>query len=91
MDIRNNMIPQVIHYCWFGRNPLPESAQKCIASWRKFFPDYEIWQWSEEELVSSDVNADLNGNANIYNVAGQRMGKMQKGINIVNGKKIIIK
>lgn len=25
----------------------------------------------------------------IYNIAGQRLGKMQKGINIVNGKKII--
>lgn len=39
----------------------------------------------------NDVNANLNGNENIYNVAGQRLGKMQKGINIVNGKKIIIK
>ena len=39
----------------------------------------------------NDVNANLNGNANIFNVAGQRMSKMQKGINIVNGKKIIIK
>ena len=39
----------------------------------------------------NDVNANLNGNENIYNVAGQRMGQMQKGINIVNGKKIIIK
>ena len=37
------------------------------------------------------VNANLNGSENIYNVAGQRLGKMQKGINIVNGKKIIIK
>lgn len=51
------MIPKLIHYCWFGQNPLPESAQKCIASWRKFFPDYEIWQWSEEELVSSSHNS----------------------------------
>lgn len=42
------MIPKIIHYCWFGRSSLPESAQKCIASWRKFLPDYEIWQWSEE-------------------------------------------
>ena len=33
-------IPKKIHYCWFGRNPLPESAQKCIASWRKYLPDY---------------------------------------------------
>ncbi len=39
----------------------------------------------------NDVNANLNGSENIYNVAGQRLGKMQKGINIVNGKKIIIK
>ena len=51
------MLPKIIHYCWFGRNPLPESAQKCIASWRKFLPDYEIWQWSEEELLSSDANS----------------------------------
>ena len=25
----------------------------------------------------------------IYNLAGQRLGKMQRGINIVNGKKIL--
>ena len=47
------MIPKIIHYCWFGRNPLPESAQKCIASWRKFLPDYEIKEWNEETF---DVN-----------------------------------
>lgn len=48
------MIPKKIHYCWFGRNPLPESAQKCIASWRKFFPNYEIIEWNEDNF---DVNA----------------------------------
>ena len=48
------MIPKKIHYCWFGRNPLPESAQKCIASWRKFFPDYEIIEWNEDNF---DINA----------------------------------
>ena len=47
------MIPKVIHYCWFGRNPLPKSAKKCIASWRKFFPDYEIKEWNEDNF---DVN-----------------------------------
>ena len=46
------MIPKIIHYCWFGGNPLPESAKKCIASWRKFLPDYQIWQWSEEPIDS---------------------------------------
>lgn len=47
------MIPKKIHYCWFGRNPLPESALKCIASWKKFFPDYEIIEWNEDNF---DVN-----------------------------------
>ena len=47
------MIPKIIHYCWFGRNPLPESAVKCINSWKKFFPDYEIKEWNEDNF---DVN-----------------------------------
>ncbi|ANI89068.1 hypothetical protein A9P82_07060 [Arachidicoccus ginsenosidimutans] len=41
------MIPKIIHYCWFGGAPLPEFAHKCIASWRKYFPDYEIKEWNE--------------------------------------------
>ena len=44
------MIPKIIHYCWFGGNPLPESALKCIASWRKFLPDYEIKEWNENNF-----------------------------------------
>lgn len=47
------MIPKKIHYCWFGRNPLPASAVKCIQSWKKFFPDYEIVEWNEDNY---DVN-----------------------------------
>ncbi len=47
------MIPKVIHYCWFGRNPLPKMAVKCIASWMKFLPDYEIKEWNEDNF---DVN-----------------------------------
>lgn len=41
------MIPKIIHYCWFGGNPLPELALKCIASWKKYCPDYEIICWNE--------------------------------------------
>lgn len=48
-----NIIPKIIHYCWFGRNPLPESAVKCIESWRKYMPDYEIREWNEDNF---DVN-----------------------------------
>ena len=47
------MIPKLIHYCWFGGNPLPKSAIKCINSWKKFFPDYEIKEWNESNF---DVN-----------------------------------
>lgn len=41
------MIPKKIHYCWFGGNPLPELAVKCIESWRKYCPNYEIIEWNE--------------------------------------------
>ena len=47
------MIPKVIHYCWFGRNPLPSLAIKCIESWRKYLPDYEKKEWNEDNF---DVN-----------------------------------
>lgn len=37
----------------------------------------------------SDVKAEVASDNVIYNLAGQRMSKLSKGINIVNGKKII--
>ena len=40
-------IPKIIHYCWFGNTPLPELALKCIDSWKKYFPDYEIKEWND--------------------------------------------
>lgn len=45
-----NDIIKKIHYCWFGGNELPESAVKCIRSWEKFFPDFEIIQWNEDNF-----------------------------------------
>ncbi len=42
-----------IHYCWFGGKPLPKLAKKCIKSWKKYLPDYEIIEWNES-------NVDLN-------------------------------
>lgn len=41
------MIPKKIHYCWFGKKPLPKEVIKCIKSWEKFCPDYEIIRWDE--------------------------------------------
>lgn len=49
------MIPKVIHYCWFGNKPIPKMAKKCLKSWKKYCPDYEIKLWNED-------NFDLNCN-----------------------------
>ena len=44
------MIPKVIHYCWFGGKPLPDSALKCLESWKRYFPDWQIVQWDESNF-----------------------------------------
>ena len=50
------MIPKIIHYCWFGRNPLSARMKKCIESWKKNCPDYKIIEWNEDNF-----NIQLNG------------------------------
>lgn len=44
------MIPRKIHYCWFGGKEKPKKAQKCIASWKKYCPNYEIIEWNEHNF-----------------------------------------
>lgn len=44
------MIPKKIHYCWFGRNDKSKLAEKCINSWKKYCPDYEIIEWNEDNF-----------------------------------------
>ena len=43
-------IPKVIHYCWFGKGEMPKLAEKCIKSWKKYCPDYEIICWNEDNF-----------------------------------------
>ena len=43
-------IPKVIHYCWFGKGKMPKLAEKCIKSWEKYCPDYEIVCHNEENF-----------------------------------------
>jgi mannosyltransferase OCH1-like enzyme len=50
------MIPKKIHYCWFGRGQMPSLALKCIESWKKHLPEYELVLWNED---SFDVNSNL--------------------------------
>lgn len=49
------MIPKVIHYCWFGKNPKPALAKRCIKSWHKHCPDYKIIEWNEENFDISSM------------------------------------
>ena len=44
------MIPKKIHYCWFGGNEKSTLAKKCINSWKKYCPDYEIIEWNENNF-----------------------------------------
>ena len=44
------MIPKIIHYCWFGRNPKPKLAEKCMRSWKKYCKDYKIIEWNEDNF-----------------------------------------
>ena len=44
------MVPKIIHYCWFGGNPLPKLAKKCIRSWKKYCKGYEIREWNEQNF-----------------------------------------
>ncbi|MEE1155555.1 MAG: capsular polysaccharide synthesis protein, partial [Acutalibacteraceae bacterium] len=51
---KQQKIPKIIHYCWFGRGAIPEVVDKCIATWREKCPDYEIKLWNEDNF-----NVDL--------------------------------
>ena len=48
-------IPKVIHYCWFGKGEMPKIAKKCIKSWEKYCPAYEI-------ICHNEDNFDLSQN-----------------------------
>ena len=47
------MIPKVIHYCWLSNDPYPDKIQKCMDTWRKVLPDYEIKLWNTENFDMS--------------------------------------
>lgn len=45
------MIPKTIHYCWFGHGEMSPMMKKCIRSWKKYCPDYEIIEWNEDNFA----------------------------------------
>lgn len=50
------MIPKIIHYCWLSSDPYPKNIQRCIDSWKRVLPDYEIWLWNFDRF---DINQSV--------------------------------
>lgn len=48
----NNLIPKVIHYCWFGPKPFSKTVRKCMATWHKHLLDYEFCLWNEDSCAA---------------------------------------
>lgn len=44
------MIPKVIHYCWFGNNEMSPFIRKCVGTWQKVMPDYQLRCWTEKDI-----------------------------------------
>ncbi len=49
------MIPKIIHYCWFSGDEYPPLIKKCIKSWKKKLPDYEIKLWDANSFDFDSV------------------------------------
>ena len=56
---QKQVIPKVIHYCWFGKKEIPIQYKKWMESWKKYCPDYEIIEWNES-------NYDIKKNSYMY-------------------------
>lgn len=63
------MIPKVIHYCWFGKGIKNEKIIRCIDSWKKYCPDYEIIEWNE-------TNYDVSKNSFMYQAYQEKNGHL---------------
>ncbi|MFJ5358497.1 glycosyltransferase family 32 protein [Pectobacterium sp. CHL-2024] len=50
------MIPRIFHYIWLGKKEMPVTAKRCMDSWMKYNPDFEIKLWNESNLnIKDDV------------------------------------
>lgn len=50
------MIPKIIHLCWLSGDPYPAEIQKCLDTWKKYLPDYEVWVWDTKRF---DINSTI--------------------------------
>ena len=50
------MIPKIIHLCWLSGDPYPAEIQKCLDTWKKYLPDYEVCVWDTKRF---DINSTI--------------------------------
>lgn len=48
--MREERIPHIIHYIWFGGGQKTELIERCIQSWREKLPGWEIKEWNENNF-----------------------------------------
>jgi len=81
----------------FGAMSVIHASANVIPGFKAYFVDnsgsgVKAFRFDSADAIESIVNGQLiNDNAVIYNLAGQRISKLQKGVNIVNGKKVLVK
>jgi len=56
-----------------------------------FYGDQDVAEATGIKTIRNAQGTIQKADAAIYNLAGQRLLKLQKGINIVNGKKVVVK
>ena len=50
------MIPKIIHLCWLSSDPYPAKIAKCLETWKKYLPDYEVMLWDTNRF---DLNSSI--------------------------------
>lgn len=50
------MIPKIIHLCWLSGDPYPPKISRCLASWEKYLPEYEVILWDTNRF---DLNSSI--------------------------------
>ncbi len=50
-----NVIPKIIHFCWLSGEPYPEKVARCIDSWKRILPEYEIILWNKDNFTITSV------------------------------------
>lgn len=49
------MIPKIIHTVWLSGDPYPALVRRCMRSWKRVLPDYELKVWTMENFDTQAV------------------------------------